>query len=367
MGNAAQKLWSLVSQQVADVAALVATPLAPAHYLELVRPLASTRTRYARVESVHYETMDTRTITLRPGRGWFKHRAGQYVSIGVPVKGRITTRTYSVSSAPERDDGCITITVKLVRNGKASGALFRDVKPGDHLAIGQPEGDFTLPEIPVEPLLFVTAGSGITPIMSMLRSFSIRNEMPDVIHVHYAPTARDVIFAGELARLAAEHPSYQPIFITTREGRGPNRFDRKWLDTRVPDWMSREAFACGPEKLLNAIEACFEARNAIGQLHVERFRPKLAVVDANAKGGFVRFGLSKKDVDASARTSLLEAAESVGVQAPHGCRIGICHSCDATMKSGCVRDLRTGEMISEAGARIQLCVCAAAGDVEIDV
>ncbi len=365
MGNAAQKLWSLVSEQVAEVAGLVATPLAPAHYLELVRPLASTRTRYARVESVHYETMDTRTITLRPGRGWEKHRAGQYVSIGVPVKGRITTRTYSVSSAPERDDGCITITVKLVRNGKASGALFRDVKPGDHLAIGLPEGDFTLPETPALPLLFVTAGSGITPIMSMFRSFSIRNEMPDIVHVHIAPTARDVIFAAELTRLAAEHPNYQPIFVTTRTGIS-NRFDRKMLDARVPDWMSRETFACGPENLLNAIEACFFEQNLVDQLHVERFRPKLAVVDEHARGGIVRFGLSKKEVEASARTSLLEAAEQAGVNPPHGCRIGICHSCDVTMKSGCVRDLRTGEMISEAGARVQICVCAAAGDVEID-
>lgn len=365
MGFPARKLWSLVSEHVADVASLVATPLAPAHYLELVRPLASTRARYARVESVHYETMDTRTITLRPGRGWVKHRAGQYVSVGVPVKGRITTRTYSVSSAPERDDGCITITVKLVRNGKASGALFREVKPGDHLAIGSAEGDFTLENTGDSSLLFITAGSGITPVMSMLRSLAARNEMPKVRHVHYAPTEEAVIFAAELTRFAAEHPSYEPTFIATRE-KNARRFDDAELTRLVPDFASRETFACGPENLLNAIEACFAERNAIEKLHVERFRPKLAVVDANARGGFVRFGLSKKEVEASARTSLLEAAEQVGVNPPHGCRIGICHSCDVTMKSGCVRDLRTGEMISEPGTRIQLCVCAAAGDVEVD-
>lgn len=365
MGFPARKLWSAVSEHVVEMASLVATPLAPAHYLELVRPLASTRTHYARVESVRFETLDTRTITLRTGLRWVKHRAGQYVSVGVPVKGRIVTRTYSVSSAPERDDGCITITVKLVPNGKASSALFREVKPGDHLAIGLPEGDFTLPDVPVEPLLFVTAGSGVTPVMSMLRSLAARNEMPDAVHVHYAPTDRDVIFASELAQLPADHPNYKPIFVTTREAL-TNRFDQAALHRMVPDWTERETYACGPTNLLDAIEACFAAQNAIGRLHVERFRPKLAQVDPNAQGGFVRFGLSKKEVEASARTSLLEAAESVGVTAPHGCRIGICHTCDVTMKSGCVRDLRTGEMISEAGARVQLCVCAAAGDVEIE-
>ncbi|MEO7109966.1 MAG: ferredoxin reductase [Polyangiaceae bacterium] len=369
MGFPARKLWSQVSEQVADVAGLVATPLSPTHYLELVRPLASTRTHYARVESIRYETMDTRTLTLRTGRGWVKHRAGQYVTVGVPVKGRITTRTYSVSSAPERDDGCITITVKLVPNGKASSALFREVKPGDHLAIGLAKGDFTVPETPVEPQLFVTGGSGITPVMSMLRSFAIRNEMPDVVHVHYAPTERDIIFADELTRIAADHPSYRPIFLTTREGRSgkSHRFDRASLHREVPDWSNRETYACGPATLLEAIEACFTEQNATDQLHVERFRPKLAKVDPNAQGGFVRFGLSKKTVEANAQTSLLEAAERVGVVAPHGCRIGICHSCDVIMKTGCVRDMRTGEMISEAGARVQLCVCAAAGDVEVNV
>jgi ferredoxin-NADP reductase len=341
MGFPARELWSLVSDQLAD-----------AHH--------------ARVVSVHYETLDTRTLTLRPGRGWKKHRAGQYVSIGVPVNGRITTRTYSISSAPERGDGCITITVKCVPNGKVSSALFRKVKPGDQLAMGSASGDFTVPDVPVEPLFFVTAGSGITPVMSMLRSFALRNEMPDVVHMHYAPTARDVIFAAELAQLAADHPNYRPIFLTTREGES-HRFGPAALNRMVPDWYEREVYACGPTNLLEAIEACFKGQNATERLHVERFRPKLALVDTSARGGIVRFGLSKKEIESGARSSLLEAAERAGVIAPHGCRIGICHSCDVTMKSGCVRDLRTGEMISEPGARVQLCVCAAAGDVEVEV
>jgi ferredoxin-NADP reductase len=366
MGFAARKLWSQVAEHVSEIAGLVATPLAPAHYLELVHPLGSTRTHYARVESVHYETFDTRTLTLRPGRGWKGHRAGQFLTIGVPVKGRITNRTYSISSAPERADGCITLTVKLVRGGRVSSALFRETKPGDHLTISLADGDFTVPADPIEPLLFVTAGSGITPVMSMLRSFAARNDMPNVVHVHYAPFANEVIFGAELERLAAEFPSYRYVLITTRE-QNAKRFDAHELDELVFDWRDRETFACGPASLLDPIEACFAEQNISGRLHVERFRPKLAALDPNANGGVVRFGLSKKDVESAARQSLLEAAESAGVVAPHGCRMGICHSCDVTMKSGCVRDLRTGETIGEPGARIQICVCAAAGDVEVEL
>jgi stearoyl-CoA 9-desaturase NADPH oxidoreductase len=187
-----------------------------------------------------------------------------------------------------------------------------------------------------------------------------------VMHVHYAPFADDVIFGAELERLGFEFPSYRYELIATRE-KNARRFDSREIERLVFDWRERETFACGPASLLDPIEARFSEQNASSKLHVERFRPKLVAVDPNASGGVVRFGLSKKDVETTAQRSLLEAAESAGITPQHGCRMGICHSCDVTMKSGCVRDLRTGETIQEPGARIQICVCAAAGDVEVDL
>ena len=102
-------------------------------------------------------------------------------------------------------------------------------------------------------------------------------------------------------------------------------------------------------------------------VRVERFRAKLAPAAPDACGGRVRFGRSQRELDGDGATPLLQLAERAGLNPPHGCRIGICHSCDATMRSGAVRDLRTGRRIDEPGARIQPCVCAAAGDVEIDL
>jgi stearoyl-CoA 9-desaturase NADPH oxidoreductase len=356
-----RSIWS----RVAGVASLAATPLAPSHYLALVSPLGATHTLKARVESVWDETKDARTLTLRTGRGWRTHRAGQFVRVGAEIDGRIVTRTYSISSPPDRADGCITITVKVFPGGKMSPHLARDVKPGDYLTLALPEGDFVLPEdAPARPL-FLTAGSGVTPVVSMIRALALRDAMPDAVHVHYAPHPRAAIFGAELARLTAELPSYQFLLVTTRDGENRARLDRTQLDTLVPDWETRETWACGPDALLAAIEAAFSAVSRSNALHLERFRPKLAPADRDASGGRVRFGLSRTEVEANGQTPLLQVAESAGVTAPHGCRMGICHSCDATMVSGCVRDLRTGRRIDEPGTRIQVCVCAAAGEVEL--
>jgi ferredoxin-NADP reductase len=304
-------------------------------------------------------------LTLRPGRGWRTHKAGQFVRISAAINGRLVTRTYSITSAPSRADGCITITVKATAGGKMSRFLVRDAKAGDYVTLGLPQGEFVVPQgAPVKPL-FVTAGSGITPVASMVRTFVATGLMPDVVHVHYAPSARDAIFAAELAQIAAKFPRYRFILVTTREGGG--HFDPAQLESLVSDWRSREAWACGPEGMLEAIESCFTTAGRARNLHLERFRAKLAPPVADGVGGRVRFGLSKVDVEAQANQSLLSVAEGAGVNAPHGCRMGICHSCDATMVSGCVRDLRTGERIDEPGARVQVCVCAAAGDVELSL
>lgn len=353
------------------LADLFAWPLKASHYLELVNPLWATHALQARVESVWDETRDARTLTLRPGRGWRGHRAGQHVRVGVPVAGRHYTRTYSISSAPERDDGLITLTVKAVEGGRASHALVRQVKVGDVLALGLPQGDFCLPDArPVKPL-FITAGSGITPVMSMLRSLVARERLPDAVHVHYAPHAYDVIFGQELRALAAKHPRYRLHLVYTREPgatRSSGRhFSAAQLEALVPDWRTREAWACGPQALLDAVEAHWRAAGRAGAVCVERFRAPLARVDGGAQGGAVAFRTAGKVVQADAVTPLLRVAEDAGLDPAHGCRMGICHTCPRTLLSGRVRDLRTGEIHGEAGDKVLICVNAAAGDCEIEL
>jgi ferredoxin-NADP reductase len=344
-----------------------------------VNPLWTRRTPRARVDEIRDETRDARTLVLRPGRGWRRHRAGQHVRLGVWIDGRQRTRTYSISSSPEREDGRITLTVKAVEGGLVSSHLARVLRPGAIVSLGLPEGAFVLPEVsdatdahasPLRPL-FVTAGSGITPVMSMLRSLAARDAMPDVVHLHYAPRAEDVIFADELAALAEGHASYRLVLVTTREpdaaGALPKRFDAASLAAACPDWADRDAWVCGPEPLLAAAEAHWQRHRLASRLHLESFGARLAPVSRDVAGGRVRFARSGRDALADGATCLLRVAEDAGLAPRHGCRRGICHTCVTTLRAGCVRDLRTGAVIDEPGAAVQICVCAAAGPVELEL
>ena len=346
-----------------------AWPLTASHYAELLNPLWSTHALQARVERVWDETADARTLTLKPGRGWRRHRPGQHLRIGVPIGGRHYTRTYSIASAPERDDGLIEITVKAIEGGRLSRHLVRELRVGDVLPIGLPQGDFCLPDsAPVRPL-FITAGSGITPVMGMLRSLVARERLPDTVHVHYAPHARDVIFGEALRALAAKHPRYRLHLVHTREEAAPERrhFGAAALEQLAPDWRTREAWACGPQSLLDAVEARWRGAGLSGRLHVERFRAPLARFDGDARGGTVRFVAAGVSAAADAATPLLRVAEDAGLNPPHGCRMGICHTCPRVLRAGRVRDLRTGAVHGEPGEKVLICVSAAAGDCEIEL
>lgn len=352
-----------------------AWPLRTSHYLELVNPLWTTHALQARVEKVWDETADARTLTLRPGRNWRSHRPGQHLRVGVPIGGMHYTRTYSISSAPEQADGTapdtFTITVKAIAGGRMSHHLVRQIRVGDYLPIGVPQGDFYLPDAnPVQPL-FVSAGSGITPIMSMLRSLVAQERLPDTVHLHYAPHAYDVIFGEELRALAAQHPRYRLHRVYTREP-GENvgqkrHFAATTLNEVCPDWRERDVYACGPQGLLDALELHWQTAGLQRQLHTERFRAQVAAAPAEITAGRVRFAASNLEVASDGITNLLRLAEDNGLNPDHGCRMGICHGCDVRLKSGCVRDLRTNALLNEVGAIVQICVCAAAGDAELEV
>jgi len=358
----------LLRERLAALADGFAWPLRVSHYLELVSPLWSATALRARVEDVARETDDACTLTLRPGRGWRPHRAGQFVAVGVTIDGARHTRTYSISSPPERRDGRIAITVQAIPGGRVSQHLVHRTLRGDYLTLGPPQGEFVLPEAaPVRPL-FVTAGSGLTPVMSILASLAARGALSDVVHVHYVPHAGRLLFAAGLARLAREHPTYRLHVVETRtaDGASLRRFSAAALERLCPDWRARDVWACGPESLLEAVEGCYGAEALAGRVRVERFRARaLAPLDGGG-GGDVRFTRSGRTVRADGATPLLRVAEDAGLTPAYGCRMGICHSCTARLVSGCVRDVRDGRLSDEPGAAIQLCVSAARGDVAVE-
>ncbi|GAA4834698.1 ferredoxin reductase [Kitasatospora terrestris] len=335
---------------------MVTTPLLPSDYLDLVSPLRAGADLRGRIEAVHPETGDASTVVIRPGRGWRGHTAGQYLRIGVDVDGRRLWRAYSITSPTDRRDGRLTITVKAVPDGKVSNHLVRRAAPGTLVQLEQATGDFVLPQAKPAKVLYLTAGSGITPVMGMLRD----TDFADVVLVHCAPRPRDVIFRDELHGLAANGRLRLTEVHTGTDG----RLDVARLDELVPDWAERETWACGPAGLLDAAEEHWAAHGVRELLHTERFRPATVVT---GEGGEVTFSATGRTVDADGATPLLDVGEEAGVLMPSGCRMGICFGCVTPLKAGAVRDLRTGEITeAEPGVLIQTCVSAAAGPCDIE-
>lgn len=345
-----------------NIAAKITTPLLPDDYLQLANPLWSARELRGRVIDVRRETEDSATLVIKPGWGFtFDYQPGQYIGIGLLLDGRWRWRSYSLTSSPRSGGRTITITVKAMPEGFLSTHLVGGVAPGTIVRLAAPQGNFVMPDPAPAKVLFLTGGSGITPVMSMLRTLVRRDQITDVIHVHSAPTDADVMFGGELAALQGSHAGYRLHLRTTRT---QGRLDLSRLDEIVPDWRERQTWACGPEGMLNDAEKVWEQAGIADELHLERFAVTKAA--PHGAGGTVTFARSGKTVDADAATSLMDAGEKVGIQMPFGCRMGICQSCVVPLVDGHVRDLRTGAE-HEAGSRIQTCVSAASGDCVLDV
>jgi len=345
-------------------ASVLTTPLAPEDFLNLVNPLVSTRQLRGIVTKVVPETADSATIHFRPGKGWNAHRAGQWARIGVEIDGVRQWRSYSLSAAAGHDPA-ITVTAL----GFVSTALVRNTKPGDVLFLDTPQGDFVLPQHP-RPLLMLTAGSGLTPVMSMIRTLVPRRPDADVVLVHSSGTRADALFHDELLELADQFPGLTVKHWYTREGQGRRMdlTDFADLETLCPDWRSRAAYACGPSDFLDAATALWETSGIESEasLTIERFAPAL-LPGAGGEGGLVTFEKSDKEIEVDGDVPLLEAGEQCGVVMPSGCRMGICRSCLTPLVSGRVRDLRTGDVHGDEGELIQTCINAAAGPVHLDI
>ncbi len=337
----------------------VTTPLVPADYLDLVDPLGSRAQLRARIEAVRPETRDAVTLLLRPGRGWRGHRPGQYVRIGVDVDGVRLWRAYSITSGP-RSDARISVTVKAIPGGRVSTHLVRRATPGTVVQLDAATGDFTLPDPAPSRVLFITAGSGITPVMGMLR-----HHLPalrDVVVVHSAPTPDDVIFGAELRDMAR----VGRVRLIERHTELDGMLTPRDLDLVVPDRGAREAWACGPPGMLDDLEDHWAAVGESARLHTERFRARVLVTGA---GGEVAFGEGGPVVEADGATPLLDVGEAAGVLMPSGCRMGICFGCVLPLRAGAVRDLRTGTVTTAEpgdGVKVQTCVTAAAGPCELE-
>ncbi|MGN2640986.1 ferredoxin reductase [Nocardia takedensis] len=362
-----------------DLVQTLTTPHPLDRYLELVKPTLTARQMRAEVVRVGRSTPGSVTLTLRPTRHWRGHRAGQYVRLGIVIDGVRHSRCYSPVNAENGRGRHLQVTVKAHGDGLVSRYLHRSAKPGMVVDLEPAAGTFHLPRVRPDRVLLISGGSGITPVLSMMRTLAAEDYRGEVVFLHYAKSPSLVPHREDLEAIATAHPNFRvelrypgrPQVNDAVDGPlteigGGAHLDRAELDRVAPWFADAQTYVCGPEPLMAAAREIHRAAGVEDRLHTEEFTLTLAPVAPGEAEGTVCFSGSGVSADNNG-ASLLEQAEAAGLTPEYGCRMGICFSCTAVRRSGSTRNLRTGEIDSEADQPIQLCVNAPAGDVDIDI
>jgi ferredoxin-NADP reductase len=324
---------------------------------------------FARVEARRWVADDMLALTLRPNGNWRGAKPGQHVQLYLPQDGVRLSRSYSLTAL--HADGSLEIAVKRQAGGRVSTQLLTSVAVGQVLELGPAFGELQWAE-PEQAVLLLAAGSGITPLLGLLRSALAEGFSAPVSLLHYVREQGQQAFVDELRALQAQYANLQVRWALSEApaaaGELSGRFCAEHL-AGIDELQQRRVLACGPAGFVEQVQAWWRATGQASQLQFEAFTAsRLAELDAAAlhsvRLGFAR---SQQQYQGDNRRSLLEQAEAQGLRPAHGCRQGICATCTCTLISGAVRDLRSGDLSSEPGQQIRLCVNAPHSDVEIDL
>jgi ferredoxin-NADP reductase len=338
-----------------DLVDLLTGPHGVDRYTELVAPTWTICEARAKVIDVRRSTPRSVTLTLAPNQTFtstYSVKAGQYVNLTVDINGRRLTRCYSPANAEGSPN--LELTIGHHDGGLVSTYLYEHARRGMVVGLAGVGGDFVLPEQRPRRILFVSGGSGITPVMAMLRTLVAEGHRGEIAFVHYARTPQEACYRDELAALRR----VRVLHGYTRSGAGDlvGSFGPQHLAAamRSPDVV----FVCGPTTLVQAVQQHCE------NVYTESFVPPVFEPSANPSGGRITFSNSGIDVTDDGR-SVLEQAESAGLTPQNGCRMGICHTCTRRKTAGTVRNLTTGSVSTGAGEDVQICVSVPVGDVEL--
>lgn len=324
-------------------------------------------------ECIEVETLspDAKAFRFRCDAPLMQHyRPGQFVTLEAEIDGRRVCRSYTMSSTPTRPDS-FEVTVKRVPGGPFSNWLCDTLQPGARLRMSGPFGEFSCAPTPPRKLLLLSAGSGITPMLSMLRWLADTGAEVDVVFLHAARRREDILFHRELKALARTMPglklsialSQEPAGSKWRGARG--RLDARILQRAVPDLAERRVYLCGPEGFMQQARQLLDGAGLPGyRLFEERFDVAL---DFAGSAGTVAFAQSGRTASASGSESLLDLAESVGVRIASACRTGHCGECKVRCVRGEVSMSRADALSAEEIAQgyVLSCVAAADGDLEL--
>jgi len=340
-----------------DLLDLLTGPHGVDRYAELVAPTWTLGEARAKVIDVRWTTPRSVTLTLAPNETFTSNhtvKAGQYVNLTVDIDGRRHTRCYSPANA--EGSANLELTIGHHEGGLVSSYLYERARRGMVVGLAGVGGDFVLPAVRPQRILFVSGGSGITPVMAMLRTLIAENHRGEIAFVHYARTAAEACYREELAAT----PRVRVLHGYTRSDGGDlvGRFDADHLAAAMPS--SEAVFACGPTTLVEAVRA------HCGNVYTESFVPPVLEAPGDSSGGRITFADSGVDVVDDGR-ALLEQAESAGLTPQNGCRMGICHTCTRRKTAGTVRNLISGAVSTAPDEDVQICVSVPVGDVNLSL
>jgi len=313
-----------------------------------VNPLWSLIEARARVEKIADEAPGVKSLWLKTNARFRGFVPGQHVLLELEINGARHARCFSFSTAP-RADGLIRITIKQKENGPVSAAAHL-LKPGQIVRLSQAQGDFA-PREAHGKLLLLSAGSGVTPMMSILQKLADENSNRDVVLLHCGHHDNDIIFANELRQLAARWPSLK-LYLHATEKLG--RLSDAKITELVPDWTERDTLLCGPDGFMQVVEKMFAEAGRSDYLQSESFGRRAAPIDPNAAEHAITHGNAEQVFTVQAGQSLLEGAEAAGLHPRFGCRRGICRTCQCKKLSGTVTNLLTGQVSGPGEELIQL-------------
>jgi ferredoxin-NADP reductase len=331
---------------------VLAGPHGVDRYTELVDPMWTSEVR-ATVVRVRRSTARSVTLWLQPNRA-IAVQAGQYLSVTVEIDGRRHTRCYSPANAQGAE--VIELTVARHDGGVVSEYLNRAARPGLTVGLSPAAGDFVLPMMLPRRLLLIAGGSGITPVMSILRTLQEHWHGGEIALLYYTRTLEDACYRKQLAIM----PDVRVLHGCTRGPGGDveGHFDQRHLAAAMAD--PDAVYVCGPPALVEAVRRHHPAAVA------ESFAPASLVIPDAPAAGRITFRRSGIDVDNDGQP-LLSQAEAAGLRPQSGCRMGICHTCTRRKIHGVVRNVTTGTLSTDDDESVRICVSAPVGDVEIDL
>lgn len=300
----------------------------------LAMPPAEPRGFTARCVEIIDTTADSRALrfVVDGGGAPLRYLPGQFLTLALPLQGGTAYRSYTMSSSPTAGEA-FELTVKRVDGGVASHWLCDEVRVGTRLEMNGPHGRFTCAPKPPAKLLLLSAGSGVTPMLAMVRWVRDHGLDTDIAFFHTARTAGDLIFGDEMAQFARDNPRFvQHLALTRQRKKGflSGRFSLRQLQASVPDFLSRNVFVCGPQGFMDAAREGLQASG----FNMRRYQAESFGAAVQAGGGTIHFLKSKKRMDCGGQTSLLDLAAQLGVKVASSCRTGDCGDCKLKVTRG---------------------------------